>query len=241
MGERRSGSRFLRFMGWIPEGDDGAGLPSSRRARMVAVMAMIPAGNWAFRDTAAHARLGHFGLGDPRVRHIWSVSGCINGFSNANDGNDWVNQWRHNGHWHFNRVSDLRTAFTGAGVTGSLVPVFYEIHDRAYNEKAGEWIDLWCEDSFATAVEVPERREFMGFDVVSFSARTNPECSLFSCNAMSEEVDINEYCLCTWDIGRMMSYVGGLKEGDAEPGPYKIYGVYALPEVPRLVFGADGA
>jgi hypothetical protein len=187
-------------------------------------MRMIPAGYWGIRDS----KISNW-TSDPRVERIWSVSSCINGCER-----DWVNQWMHNGYWHFNSLEDLRRAFTGCGVVDDYVPVYYEILEKAFDENISQWIDLWIESSFNTDVQDPPIKEFLGFDFVSFYVRNNPECSPFSCNGLSREVDINSFCLCTWDIDRMIEYVSRIKLNDTEPGPYKIYAVYRLPETPII-------
>ncbi len=107
--------------------------------------------------------------------------------------------------------------------------IFCEIYDKAFNEKEGKWENIWIESSFKTEVIVPSNKEFLGYDIISFSARTNPECSLLSCNGLYSEVDVNEHCLCEWDLDRVIEFVSGIKPNDVEPGPYKIYGLYRIP------------
>lgn len=175
----------------------------------------VPGGYWGIKRTPN----GDCVL-DDRVKEIWSVSECSNGLANIS----WMSGETHNGHWHYNFIPDLKEAFQQAGVSEDYEIVYYEIYDQVFDDEKQAWIPLWQEDSFPTKVEVPKNAQYLGFDIVSFSARSTPECSPFSCNACSSEVAINEYCLCDWDLPRILEYMSQLK--NAEPGPYKLYKVY---------------
>ena len=57
---------------------------------------------------------------------------------------------------------------------------FYEVYELQFD--SGEWTHFDPEASFRTEVIVPETKVFEGYDVVTFTARTSPECS--PCRAM---------------------------------------------------------
>lgn len=187
----------------------------------------VPAGYWGIKRTPKDDWLE-----DERVKEIWSVSDCINGLENKN----WINQWKHNGHWHYNSISDLKEAFRQAGVSEDYEIVYYEIYDQVFDDEKQIWIPLWQEDSFPTMVKAPMNAQYLGFDIVSFSARSTPECSPFSCNHVSTEVAINEFCLCDWDLPQMIEFMTNLK--NAEPGPYKLYKVYKCSSVRASTVGS---
>jgi hypothetical protein len=89
------------------------------------------------------------------------------------------------------------------------------------------WTSWSPEASFPTNVVPPPRKQLEGFDAVSFSAGTYPECSPLSCNSMAEEIRTNSHCLFESLDEAKRSLDKGLFE-DAEPGPYRIFSVYSV-------------
>jgi hypothetical protein len=143
---------------------------------------------------------------------------------------DWINQWLHNGHWHFNTVTDLRAAYAAAGMTEPYTIVYLELWQWAYDRVQNTRIPLWCEASFPTQVEVPEQRTFVGHDIVAFSGRGAPECALLSCNNQAALFAGNPQCLTDLspeDIVAIMQATD--PDALGEPGPYKIYAVHRIP------------
>jgi hypothetical protein len=67
-----------------------------------------------------------------------------------------------------------------------------------------------------------------GFDVVTFSAHTNPECSPLSCCALAKDLAVNEHCLFRTFADAKEAIDRGLFT-NSEPGPYRIFSVYASP------------
>ena len=82
------------------------------------------------------------------------------------------------------------------------------------------------EPSFGTNVSVPEAKVIEGYDVVTFSARTSPECSPLSCNSLVPEVETNSRCLLQFEQARKLLESGTFN--NSEPGPYRIFAVYSV-------------
>ena len=97
-----------------------------------------------------------------------------------------------------------------------------------YEMNTKTWDPICFEKSFPTNVIAPDGKEFIGLDIVTNWAKSAPECSPFSCNGLSTEVDINEYCLCNWNIDRLVMFISNYLGDIGEPGPYKIYKVYKI-------------
>jgi hypothetical protein len=114
------------------------------------------------------------------------------------------------------------------GVDRSELTLFYyEVFEEQYDPPTKQWSRFQPEESFATDVEKPTTARLEGFDVVSFSVGTSPECSPLSCNSMADEIEVNEHCL----FAEMEAAKSALEDGkfdDAEPGPYRIFAVYTL-------------
>ncbi len=76
-------------------------------------------------------------------------------------------------------------------------------------------------------VEQPAAAEPEGYDVVSFSAGTSPECSPLSCNGLAKEIPTNRHCL----LDSFEEAKGLLEQGKfvkCEPGPYRIFAVHSV-------------
>ena len=179
--------------------------------------AMIPAGYMAKRVAATPAWLPV-----ERVSSVYSVSGCI-----SEDFADYIRFWQHNGYWLFNSPETIVAVAREQAIDlGDAVLFFYEVQDRQFD--AGAWTPFAPEPSFRTDVHVPPVKVLEGYDVVSFTARTSPECSPLSCNALASEVDTNPRCLLTsLEQARTLLEHGVFK--NAEPGPYRIFAVYSVP------------
>ena len=76
---------------------------------------------------------------------------------------------------------------------------------------------------------VPARyyKVFEGYDVVTFSAQTSPECSPLSCNALASGVEANTRCLLqSFEQARALLENGTFN--NSEPGPYRVFAVYSV-------------
>ncbi len=76
-------------------------------------------------------------------------------------------------------------------------------------------------------MDPPLRKQLEGFDVVTFWAGADPECSPLSWNYMAEELATNTHCLfATFEDAEAALNRGAFK--DSEPGPYRILAVYSV-------------
>ena len=104
---------------------------------------------------------------------------------------------------------------------------YYEIYEFEFHEKDRKWCLFRPEASFLTEVTVPRLKQLEGYDVVTFSGGTTPECSPLSCNLLAKDLKTNDYCLLdSVEISRQY-----LEEGrftNTEPGPYRILAVYTV-------------
>jgi hypothetical protein len=157
------------------------------------------------------------------IRDVYSLSGCI-----SESFADYVNFWRHNGYWLFDSpqvIEDLAQEH-GIDLQGTTL-FFYEVYEEELDEESGEWRPFTPEPSLPTAVEAPPDRHLEGFDVVTFWARTTPECSPLSCSLLAAELPVNEHCLFrTFEDAKQALDRGSFR--DSEPGPYRIIAVYTV-------------
>jgi hypothetical protein len=161
----------------------------------------------------------------PRMRDIYSVSGCI-----SEDFADYINYWKHNGYWLFDSPRIIAEIAAAANVSTEGMKLFYyEVHEQEYDEEACQWGTIsWSPDAaFVTNVVVPEQKSIEGYDVVSFWARNAPECSPLSCNSLAKTIAVNEHCLIpTFEQTIAAIESGKFKNG--EPGPLRVFAVYSM-------------
>jgi hypothetical protein len=177
---------------------------------------MVPAGYMAKRVVARPDWLPA-----ERVSSIYSVSGCV-----SDDFADYINFWKHNGYWLFDSPETILDVAREHGIDlAGTVLFFYEVHELQFD--SGEWMRFEPEPSFGTNVCVPEAREFEGYEVVTFSAQTSPECSPLSCNSLASELETNSRCLLqSFEQARTLLENGTFN--DSEPGPYRVFAVYSV-------------
>jgi hypothetical protein len=177
---------------------------------------MVPAGYMAKRVST---RPGW--LMAPHVADVYSVSGC----QSENFG-DYINRWKHNGYWLFDSPEIIQTVAKEMGIDLQATSLFYyEVYEKQLDK--GEWQSFGPESAFVTKVLPPPTKRLEGFDVVTFWAKTSPECSPLSCNSMAEELRTNQHCLFeSFAEAEAALNSGAFK--DAEPGPYRIFAVYSV-------------
>ncbi len=165
----------------------------------------------------------------PQVRAVFSVSGCVSPYFA-----DYIDFWKHNGYWLFDSPDIIEDIAAEAGISLHGMQLFYyEVYPKQFSTAGKTWGRFAPEASFTTAVRVPEDRCLRGFDVVSFSVGTSPECSPLSCNSLAGSLGANEYCLFPSFEAARAALEGGAFDG-AEPGPYRILAVYPRknPQIP---------
>lgn len=157
----------------------------------------------------------------PAVQDIYSISNCV-----SRDFADYIGQWKHNGYWLFDSPDIMRAVAQEESVLLEGTSLFYY---EAYEEEfdGATWHPYAPEPSFQTNVAVPASRRPEGFDVVTFFARSSPECSPLSCNGLASELPTNAHCLfSSFDEAR--ASVASGRFNDSEPGPYRIFSVYSV-------------
>jgi hypothetical protein len=157
----------------------------------------------------------------PHVVDIYSVSGCI-----SEDFADYINYWKHNGYWLFDSPEIIKNVSRENSIQLEGTALFYyEAYEKEFD---GESWHLYApEPSFPTNVVLPSAKHLEGFDVVTFYARTSPECSPLSCNSLAENLRTNAHCLFTsFDEAEM--YIKNGAFNDCEPGPRRIFAVYSV-------------
>ena len=160
-------------------------------------------------------------MGTRAIDRVYSVSGHV-----SRDFLDYIPLWRHNGWWFFNSSATLRDIVRSEGLdAASLTLFYYEAFEKEYDEAEENWRSIYPEGSFVTNVEPPKTKNLCGYDVVTFSVHTSPECSPLSCNMLAREMSVNKFCLFD-DFSTAHDLVEGGAFDHSEPGPYRIIAVY---------------
>jgi hypothetical protein len=180
---------------------------------------MLPAGYMRKRVVSNSEWLQADGVVD-----IYSVSNCL-----SNDFADYINFWRHNGYWLFNSPEIIEEVALAESIDLTNTKLFYyEVYEFEYDGDKRQWVAFDPEPSFDTEVKAPTKMSLEGFDVVTFFAHTSPECSPLSCCALAKDFSVNEHCLFRTFAEAKEAIDCGLFN-NSEPGPYRIFSVYAPP------------
>lgn len=158
---------------------------------------------------------------DP-VTNVYAVSGCF-----SKDFTNYIPYWKHNQYWFFNSPDDMDPIIRAEQISDDLELVFYEVYEKEFDEQKNAWQEFTGEESFGIQVQLPAQKDFLGFDIVSFSMGTCPECSPLSCNGLCREVNVNQYCLLD-DLDFTIQLTESLTIKKCEPGPYRIIAVYKV-------------
>jgi hypothetical protein len=156
-----------------------------------------------------------------QVIDIYSVSWCV-----AENFADYINYWKHNGYWFFNSPEIIQSVAKQNSLPLEGTSLFYyEAHEMEFDNE--NWRPFAPEPSFETNVTPPSRKQLEGFDVVTFFAKSSPECSPLSCNSLANELRTNSHCL----LASFEEAETNLKNGrfrESEPGPYRVFSVYTV-------------
>ena len=158
----------------------------------------------------------------PEVEDIYSVSNCISDYFM-----DYIKFWRHNGYWFFDNPEIIKELALANGVAvKDLTFFYYEVYEEEFHEEQKAWTSFEGE-SFPTNVIQPARKALHGYDVVTFSVGTIPECSPLSCNHLASEIRTNSHCLLeSFEEAKENLESGKFDKG--EPGPLRIFAVYTV-------------
>lgn len=130
-------------------------------------------------------------LKNSQVEDICSVSNCM-----SDDFCDYIDYWKHNGYWLFDSPQVIKTLAKENDIDLSETTMFYyEAYELQASEGEPIWEKFYPDKYFSTHVILPNVRMLMGYDIVSFSSGTAPECSYLSCNNMAEAIQVNRHCL----------------------------------------------
>lgn len=158
----------------------------------------------------------------PLVKDVYSVSGCI-----SQDFMDYIKFWRHNGYWFFDNPGIIQQLALENGVRLEDVTFFYyEAYEREFHAELNEWQSFEPVD-FPTNVMLPTQKIFQGYDVVTFSVGTSPECSPLSCNHLASKIKTNSHCLLE-SLEEAKENLEARKFEQGEPGPFRIFAVYRI-------------
>jgi hypothetical protein len=156
------------------------------------------------------------------VVDLYSVSGCVSEYFC-----DYIRHWKHNGFWLFDSPAEIASVATAESLDLSDQRIFYyEVYESQFDGDRKAWQSFRPDDSFKTGVKPPESRKLEGFDVVTFSVQTSPECSPLSCNGLAESMAVNQHCLLPSLEEAIRLMENGAFE-NSEPGPFRIFAVYA--------------
>lgn len=178
---------------------------------------MLPAGFIAKKVETRPQWLNAQGVAD-----LYSVSGCLSEYFC-----DYVRYWKHNGFWLFDNPAAITEIAAAESIDLSGHRLFYyEVYEQEFDADDRCWRSFEPEKSFTTHVEPPGAKRLEGYDVVTFSAETSPECSPLSCNSLAQKIPVNAHCL----LPSLEDAIRLLEAGafdNAEPGPYRIFAVYS--------------
>lgn len=161
----------------------------------------------------------------PKVDDVYSVSGCV-----SENFADYIKYWRHNGYWFFDSPEIIKSlAHEHAIDLRDCSFLYYEVFEEEFNDEKEIWEPFRPDDSFKTSVAAPARKQLVGYDVVTFSVHTSPECSPLSCNNLAEAIETNRHCLFA-SFEEAKARIEGHDFDNSEPGPFRIFAVYIVGE-----------
>ena len=164
-------------------------------------------------------------LEDSHVEKICSVSSCMARNFSYDQGS-----WNHNGFWMYDSIAKMQAEADHGGIeTGSLTCFYYEVYEKQFVEEGKVW-EKFKSNDLPTDVQPPDEKTLLGYDVVTFSTGTSPECSPLSCNYRASIVEVNKYCLIpTFEAAKSALEAGVFDL--TEPGPFRIFGVYSCSQI----------
>jgi hypothetical protein len=159
----------------------------------------------------------------PQVDDVYSVSGCISEYFA-----DYINFWKHNGYWFFDSAEIIISLAEEHSISlGSCKLFYYEVFEEEFNHQTGKWEAFQRDEGFPTSVVVPLTKRLEGYDVVTCSVHTSPECSPLSCNNLAATIMTNRHCLFA-SFEEAKAHIEGHGFDNSEPGPFRIFAVYSV-------------
>ena len=137
---------------------------------------MVPVGYMAKRVPKRSDRLQA-----PHVVAVFSVSNC-----NGENFTDYIPYWKDNGYWLFDSPEVIRTVARENSILLAATSLcYYERTKKTLTVNAG-LLGRRSHHSERT-YQRPSGKQLAGFDVVSFTANTSPECSGLSCSSLAAD------------------------------------------------------
>jgi len=139
---------------------------------------------------------------------------------------DYTEYWLHNSYWFIDspKIIKIIAEKTSVKLEGTSL-FYYEMFESEFD--GASWKIYEPKAWFPTKVVLPAHKKLEGFDVVTFSAGTSPECSPLSCNSMADELHTNAHCLFdSFDEAEANINNGSFSE--CEFGPYRVFSVYSV-------------
>jgi hypothetical protein len=159
----------------------------------------------------------------PHVTDVYALSDCV-----SDDFADYINFWRHNGYWLFDSPAIIVALAAEHGISLERLKLFYyEIYELEYHEESAAWESFEPWKDFVTEVQLPVACTLEGFDVVTFSQGTTPECSPLSCNGLAATIATNAHCLMSSQDAAIRALENGVFN-KTEPGPFSVIAVYSV-------------
>ena len=161
----------------------------------------------------------------PKVDDVYSVSGCVSEYFA-----DYIRHWKHNGHWFFDSIEIIKSLADEQTIDLRDCRFFYyEVFEEEFNDDKKVWQAIGPEQGLRTAVVTPAKKQLEGYDVVTFSAHTSPECSPLSCNNLAATIETNRHCLFG-SFEEAKAHIEAQHFHNSEPGPLRIFAVYSVGE-----------
>jgi hypothetical protein len=167
----------------------------------------------------------------PNVIDIYSVASCL-----SDNFADYSEYKLHNGYWFIDSPEVIKgiAEKTSLKLEGTSL-FYYEMFESEFD--GASWEMYKPKAWFPTKAVLPAHKTLEGFDVVTFSAGTSPECSPLSCNSMADELHTNAHCLFdSFDEAETSINNGSFSK--CEFGPYRIFSVYSVDWSDTVVGGS---
>ena len=157
------------------------------------------------------------------VQDVYSVTNCL-----SKNFADYIKYWKHNGYWFFDSPDIIENLAIEHSLELQRTKLFYyEVYELEFHDDENVWHSFKPETSFQTDVVVPNIKILEGYDIVTFSVGTSPECSPLSCNSLASMIKTNHHCLFdSFDEAKLSLEGNHFK--NSEPGPFRIFAVYSV-------------
>lgn len=106
--------------------------------------------------------------------------------------------------------------------------MFYTMYEHEFNEETSTSSKISAEQfPSREQLELPQagKMKFPGYELVGFFNAF--ACSPLSCNGLASEIPCNAHCLFS-SMEELIARLDGGLLVNAEPGPYRIFGVYRI-------------